>query len=198
MKNFVTSDWHHGHKNISGENGFVSTRKHFKNVEEMNETIIKNFNSVVSKEDHTYHLGDISLNLKPKEVHEILCKMNGSMELYKGNHDTTKLFKYLKANNFRLPNGRMKYDGFHEVGTIIKYEKKVFYITHFPMTLGETRPIYRNICGHIHDEEAYHANILNVGIDSPEIPKLPFGTPILLEDAFRLCNEKWNKKFGGI
>ena len=58
MKQYVTSDWHFGHNNICGPEGFVSTRKHFANAEEMNETIIANHNAVVTAADRTYHLGD--------------------------------------------------------------------------------------------------------------------------------------------
>ena len=39
-------------------------RQPFNNVEEMNETIINNWNSIVSDEDTIYHLGDFALGNK--------------------------------------------------------------------------------------------------------------------------------------
>ena len=33
--------------------------------------------------------------------------------------------------------------------------------------------------------------MLNVGVDSPELPERPFGEPILLEEAFALVDAKW-------
>ena len=191
MKEWVTSDWHFSHNNICGPEGFVSTRKHFANAEEMNETIIANHNAVVSVEDRTYHLGDLAINAKPQTVHEILCRLNGSMIFDYGNHDNSRLMKYLMANNFELPCGRMKYEAFHEVGFKIKANKKVYYLTHYPLGLGEGRAIYRNLCGHIHDETTREANMLNVGVDSPELPERPFGQPILLGEAFALVDAKW-------
>lgn len=45
MKRYLTADLHFGHKNICGENGFVSTRKHFDNIEDMNNVIINAHNN---------------------------------------------------------------------------------------------------------------------------------------------------------
>ena len=103
MKHWITSDTHHGHRNICGPEGFVSTRRHFASPEEMDEALIAAHNAVVAADDHTYHNGDIAINLKPAQVHAILCRKNGSMPFDAGNHDNSKLLKYLKANNFLLP-----------------------------------------------------------------------------------------------
>ena len=192
MKEFITSDTHFGHINICGENGFVSGRRRFKTTEEMDSEIIRNFNKIVSKSDITYHLGDICLNMKPWEVNDILTLMNGAFVFIRGNHDNSKLFKGLQARNFELPDGRMKYE-FHDVGIRKKFNKKAYYLTHFPLGLGENRAIYRNLCGHIHDEIARESNVLNVGVDSLELPEgLPFGQPIELIKAYEMVDSKWN------
>lgn len=59
-KVFFTSDHHFGHKLIID---FES--RPFSGVEEMNRTMIENWNSVVGEGDTVFHLGDFSfMNLK--------------------------------------------------------------------------------------------------------------------------------------
>lgn len=189
---YVTSDTHFNHNNIQGPNGFVPTRKHFTSVEEMNETIIKNWNEKVKPEDEVIHAGDLSVNMKPKELFELLKRLHGTLIIIPGNHDSlSKTIKYLKTNNYQY-NNKPKFT-ISEVGMRIKFNKKIYYISHFPLGLGSQRPNMRNLCGHIHEETAYGSNVLNIGIDSPEIPDVPFGTPILFETAVELVEEKWNR-----
>ena len=52
----------------------------------MNQSLIKNWNSVVTNEDEVYILGDVSWGRK-KETKEILLQLNGIKYLLKGNHD---------------------------------------------------------------------------------------------------------------
>lgn len=195
MKKYITSDWHLDHKNIWGENGIVETRKHFTSLGEMNESIIASVNSVVTNADELYHLGDIGLSRKPKILFDMLCQMNGQIHLFKGNHDSSRVLNYFKNNNFSLPDGRDKFV-IYEVGTIIKRDGVQYYLTHYPMGLGEYRRKMRSICGHIHEQEASDANCINVGIDSPELPdNQPFAVPIELETAMDLVDTKWDKWF---
>ena len=189
---YLTSDTHFNHNNIQGPNGFVATRKHFNSVQEMNDTIIQNWNATVQPTDKVIHAGDLSLNMRPKELFEILKQLNGNITIIPGNHDSvSKIIKYLANNNYDY-NGKPKFE-FSEVGIRIKHNKKVYYITHYPLGLGDSRYKLRNFCGHIHDEATTGANLLNIGVDSPEIPDVPFGTPILFETAVELVEEKWNK-----
>ena len=51
MKIFVTADTHFNHENI-----IKYCNRPFKDVNEMNEVIINNWNSVVSKDDIIYHI----------------------------------------------------------------------------------------------------------------------------------------------
>lgn len=187
---FVTSDTHYYHWNIRGTNGFVKKRRHFESIEEMNETLIRHFNRVVTPLDHTYHLGDVAIGVPYAEVHRLLMKLNGRFTFVMGNHDNAKLFKYLKKHNVKLANGLWKYT-FEEVGVRIKAYGKTYLLTHFPLSLGSRRRNYRNLCGHIHENEATEPNSLNVGVDSPEIPDRPFGEPVPLRVAFECVEQKW-------
>ena len=53
-KNFYIADLHFGHKNI-----IRYDNRQFASVDEMDNTLIKNWNSVVSNDDTVYILGDI-------------------------------------------------------------------------------------------------------------------------------------------
>ena len=55
MTTFFTSDTHFGHENIIKYCG-----RPFKDVEKMNERLIKNWNEVVKDTDTIFHLGDFS------------------------------------------------------------------------------------------------------------------------------------------
>lgn len=185
MKTYITSDLHLFHYNAMGVDGFIKTRLHFSGMEEMNETIIHAINSTVKKEDTLIHCGDFGFG-NPKVLFEQLERINAhKVILVKGNHDSSKFFKYIKNHN-----EEGKYE-LHEVGLIKKANRKVYYITHYPLGLGQYSRNLRNLCGHIHEEDPREANCLNVGIDSPSFPNLPFGTPVLIEDAFNKVEEKW-------
>lgn len=83
-KNFYISDLHFGHKNI-----IRYDNRPFSSVEEMDQTLIKNWNNVVTDQDFVYILGDISWYDEYKTV-EIFKQLKGSKILIKGNHDYIK------------------------------------------------------------------------------------------------------------
>lgn len=79
MKPFFTADTHCGHANI-----IKYCNRPFKDVFDMDQEIIKRWNSVVSKNDIVYHLGDFSFRGKCADY---VDKLNGRIHLIKGNHD---------------------------------------------------------------------------------------------------------------
>lgn len=81
MKTFFTSDLHFGHKNV-----IRFDNRPFTSVEQMDETIIRNWNNKVSHKDLVYILGDISWH-NDKKTCEILERLKGCKVLIKGNHD---------------------------------------------------------------------------------------------------------------
>ena len=80
-KNFYIADSHHGHANI-----IRYDNRPFRNVEEMDRTLIKNWNNVVTDEDTVYILGDFSW-YKENDTIAILDQLKGQKVLIKGNHD---------------------------------------------------------------------------------------------------------------
>jgi len=79
---YFTSDWHLGHKKI-----IDSCNRPFDAVEEMNEKIINNINSVIRNKDTLYILSVISLGMPKAETEKILRKLKCKKVLIKGNHD---------------------------------------------------------------------------------------------------------------
>ena len=64
-KTFFISDLHFNHENI-----IKYCNRPFPNVDKMNSSIINNWNSVVSKDDVVYFLGDFMFG--PKQIFHIL------------------------------------------------------------------------------------------------------------------------------
>lgn len=187
---YITSDLHLNHDKICGPDGFVPTRTHFDSVEEMDNYLIQAHNSVVNKYDVLYHLGDFSFNISREKVFEILNNMNGQIHFIKGNHDGQSILNHLNSNNYELKKGMNKFVT-HEVGLIVKRNKKIYHLTHYPLNVGEGRGKLRSLCGHIHELAAEQSNILNVGIDSPELPEgHPFGVPLRFDVACELVENK--------
>lgn len=184
VKEYVISDMHFFHRNICGEDSFMDTRKQFKDVEEMNEYLIREWNATVRPEDVVYHLGDFSMGAKVNSVVNVLERLNGTIWLIKGNHDNSPLRKAVK-NNTSL-NSRIHWE---DVGIILKRMHKVVHMTHYPLILGDRGNLV-NLHGHIHELARPEPNLLNVGVDSPELDNHKLGKPLLLEDALGLVNKK--------
>lgn len=134
---YFTSDTHFFHQNI-----IQYCDRPFSSIEEMNEKLIENWNSVVGKNDIVWHLGDFCFG-KKENILEVLPKLNGKINLVMGNHDHHKIDFYYSA-------------GFHRV-----YDRQIiingFYIlSHAPLQfLNDKCPFY-NIYGHVHDSTCYN------------------------------------------
>ncbi len=79
---FFTSDHHFGHTNI-----IKFCDRPFDTVEEMNEVMIKNWNSKIKQGDNVYHLGDFALTKKKEVLSDIIDQLNGNIFLISGNHE---------------------------------------------------------------------------------------------------------------
>lgn len=134
---WFTSDTHFGHANI-----IKYCNRPFASVDEMNEEIIKRWNSVVGANDLVWHLGDFALG-GYKNVLDIVPQLNGKINLVMGNHDIRHISEYYKA-------------GFHRV-----YDKPViinefFVLSHEPLSWITDGSVYANIYGHVHNMEMYN------------------------------------------
>lgn len=81
MNTYFISDLHFGHYNI-----IRFDNRPFKTVEEMDNTLIVNWNDTINDDDIVYILGDISW-YNPEQTYNILKQLKGKKILIKGNHD---------------------------------------------------------------------------------------------------------------
>lgn len=80
-KIYFSSDWHVGHANC-----LKFDKRPFKDLDEMHETLVKNFNRYVPKHGITYFLGDMGL-CSNGLLKSIVDRLNGTKVLVRGNHD---------------------------------------------------------------------------------------------------------------
>ena len=136
-KNFYISDTHFGHHNI-----IRYDNRHFVSVEEMDSTLIKNWNSVVSSEDTVYILGDTSW-YQEEETSKILAQLNGYKILIKGNHD-------------RVGNNRSYYDRVTDYLEIRDNGRKVI-MSHYPIMFWNNQfHDSIHLYGHVHNSHQWN------------------------------------------
>ena len=135
---FYISDLHFGHKNIMSYDN-----RPFFNVGEMNETLITNWNSVVSKGDEVYILGDMFW--KNEGATDILARLNGRKYLVLGNHD-------------RLNADMNKHFEWVKEYVEIKYGDNHIILCHYPIPFfkNHTRDGYYHFYGHVHSSFEYN------------------------------------------
>lgn len=172
MTEYLISDTHFNHKKIID---FEEGGRSFATVEDMNEEIINQWNSIVTNNDTVYHLGDISMNGKYNELAALFERLKGKKIIIQGNHDNTSDLKKLKRDNY--------IEDYHEFGIRLKRQKQLLYLSHYPTSLGR-RPNMWSVHGHIHSQPSNEVNQINVGVDSPfmnNVMNIPFGQPISLD-----------------
>jgi calcineurin-like phosphoesterase family protein len=94
---FLTSDHHFYHDNI-----IEYSNRPFKNVLDMNETMINNWNSVVKQDSTVIYHGDFAFGrCTPHQIAEVVKALNGTIIFVEGNHDHTAVMKaHYKYNLF--------------------------------------------------------------------------------------------------
>ncbi|WP_026485700.1 metallophosphoesterase [Caldanaerobius polysaccharolyticus] len=140
------SDLHFGHGDI-----IKYEDRPFKDVLEMDEALVDNWNSVVSKEDEVFVLGDFSFYDEEKTA-EIVHKLNGYKFLIMGNHD--------------LSRGRDWFleVGFNEVSRYPIIYHNFYILSHEPLYINRNMP-YINVHGHIHSQKYESNQYFNVCVE---------------------------------
>ena len=142
---YYISDLHFCHSNL---NQHMDMRG-FASGEEMNDYMVTQWNSRVRKKDEVVILGDFCLSRNPKEVNEILDKLQGRKYLIIGNHD-----HYLKDKDF----DRSAFDWIEDYKELNDNKRKII-LSHYPIMCynGQYRkgedgiPKTYMLYGHVHN-----------------------------------------------
>lgn len=147
MKIWFTSDTHFG-----SERTLQLSKRPFNSVEEMDQTMVNNWNNVVSEHDIVFHLGDFG-------NYEVSKRLNGNIILIFGNYER----KESNDINFR----KFNFDKIFPNGISVCYDEKGINLEHEP-----SRVKYKNIddkhfnlFGHIHKLCMVKSYGLNVSVD---------------------------------
>jgi calcineurin-like phosphoesterase family protein len=168
MKVYIWSDLHLWHKNI-----IKYENRPFSSVEEMNDTIIKNWNEIVKPEDTIINLGDVSFRLHKEILGICIRQLPGKKILILGNHDRKKPIHWWEDV------------GFDEVYKYPIIYKKYFILSHEQVYINDSMP-YVNIHGHSHSESSNNLQKVNVSIELTDYKPLLFDTII---EKFRKIEE---------
>ena len=147
---FFTSDTHFNHANI-----IKFCNRPFKDVEQMNDVMIANWNSVIGKDDTVFHLGDFCLG-GAAEWTKILDRLNGKIYLIMGNHDLKNIRQGFIS---RFEHVAMQMH--------IKVGKQRIYLCHYPFLCfeGSYKDVWQ-LFGHVHTRRS------NSGIDAGRLQYL--------------------------
>lgn len=122
---FIISDLHLGHTNI-----IKHCNRPFKDVHDMNRTLVYNWNSTIRRDDIVYFLGDLAYG-RNSSTDSWLHKLNGRVTFIKGNHDESNSIKMLDHYITELDGIKL-------------------YLTHDPANVPETWNGWV-IHGHVHN-----------------------------------------------
>ena len=150
---YFTSDTHFQHGNV-----IKLSRRPFETVEEMNATMVGNWQERVGADDVIYHLGDFAWTWN-RETKAILASLPGQKHLITGNHDHSGVRKapewasvqaYLEVT-VPLADGR----------------EQMFVLFHYPII--EWNGYHRgaiNLYGHVHGARPIARQQMDVGVDA--------------------------------
>lgn len=197
-KIWVIADTHYGHNNISNKHTsqWKQGWRDFDNLEQMNETIVKNINKLVSYDDILYHLGDWSFggiqniwNFRK----QINCK---TIHLCLGNHD-----EHIKKNKVLLNvEGwgdnitKLAQELFTSVQDTlhVSHGKHSFFMSHYAHRVwyGNHKGVI-HLYGHSHSslEKSQWGKSMDVGIDNAK-KLLGEYRPFSIEEVIQLMSKR--------
>ena len=171
---------------VSHKAEFLWRPRGFNSVDEMNEAIIENWNSVVKPEDIVYNLGDSIMSDNEKGV-ELYKKLNGTSFMIWGNHCTDNK-KNLLAEHCHIVGGWYAW--------LIKYNKLSIYMSHYPtLTANYDEKHFSqhviNLHGHVHSRTPWidlrNPFMYDVGMDAHKC------TPVHIDEIITDIRQRWNE-----
>ena len=138
-KTFITSDLHLDHTNI-----IKYCKRPFLNTEDMNKTLVDNWNNTISNKDRVYFLGDMSFGKGSRSADYWLSKLNGDIFFIRG-------FSYTptgeRNQHDRISKTKNVFDNL-----VIEYKGRKFYLVHDPDQVPSDWEGWA-ICGHHHNNK---------------------------------------------
>jgi len=189
---YFTSDTHFGHRKLIAGGGGDDGRppRPFASIDEMDEALIANWNSVVKPNDTVFHLGDVSFR-RNAETRAIIHRLNGVKTLVAGNHDKGKGPLAWQKNGFDI----YQKEG---IGLVLLTATRDWSgevtLIHNPADIfpeGNVRagtPIV--LCGHVHEKWKVkfipHHIIVNVGVDQWNFTPVSLQTILAIPEVTRV------------
>lgn len=186
------SDTHFNHANIltfrHGDNGPL-IRPGFSSVEDMNETMIDNWNRVVKPGDKVYHLGDVAFG-DVQDFHNIMRRLNGRKTLIMGNHDKFDTLDY--AMHFK---SICSWKPFKDKKSKPKADKFIpficcHYVLHQDNLYGRDGVVF-NVHGHIHEREVMQnrGNVIDPAYINVCVEKRNY-TPVHFDELQQIMKQR--------
>jgi len=147
---WFTADLHFGHANI-----IEYCKRPWKNVDKMDNDLIRLWNESVKPEDTIYIAGDFCIKTgKHRQYYEyILKQLKGRKILIPGNHEVEKYTFYSGDKGIGFWSIHYPY-----------LEVKGYPVCHDPSLATVDRSRWF-LCGHVHDKYHICGNVINVGVD---------------------------------
>lgn len=152
------SDTHFGHANILNfKNEDGSNLRSFNSCEDMDETMVRNWNAVVRPADRIYHMGDVAMN---RRCLPILSRLNGKKVLIKGNHDIFPLKDYTPY--------------FEDIRAYKVFPAHGVIVSHIPVYSGQLESRFKlNAHGHLHGNTLPDRRYLNLCVEQTDYTPVP-------------------------
>lgn len=148
MKSWFTADHHFGHANI-----IRHCARPFASVDDMNEEMIRRWNSLVAASDFVYHLGDFSFRGASPEVYR--HRLNGKIVFVIGNHDPER-HKLEQLGIFESIHSLLQ----------IKVNGETIVLCHYGMRVwNKSHHGTLHLYGHSHGTLPGDSQSLDVGVD---------------------------------
>ena len=173
MTTWFTADLHFGHRNI-----ITYCDRPFTDVDQMNELLVRNWNETVDPEDTVWVLGDVAMG-RIDESLALVTRLAGHKILVAGNHDRCWFGHGERAEEWQQRYLDAGFERIIQGSTHVSIGDTSVLACHFPYT-GDSQAIERYvehrpvdegewlIHGHVHEQWANNARMINVGVDVRE------------------------------
>lgn len=174
MTSFFTADPHFGHANI-----IRFCDRPFESKQEHDETLISNWNSVVTKKDHVYVLGDFGFGSPAWLYNKIAQRLNGKIHLILGNHDKSvkkeplcNRFVFIKDVHFFKQKAH---------GKTVE-----IFLSHYPhRSWPKSYHGSFHLFGHVHGKLAPWGLSFDVGVDAQNYTPISLGQVVKKMEVLR-------------